>query len=1105
MVNYRLSLDIGTNSIGWCALSLQRGIPTGIVGMGVRVFSDGRNPQSGASNAVNRRIARSARRTHDRFLRRRTRLLEALVQFGLMPQNERERRSLTELDPYELRGRGLDEKLSAHEIGRAIFHMNQRRGFKSNRKSDGKDKEAGPIKEAIRLQRAKIEKEGARTFGEFLYFRQKKQLPLRSRPAEKVVVNEKGKEKKEDYYEFFPSRELLEAEFDAFWQAQAVFHPTTLTAPAMQRIRSIIFFQHPLKPQVVGRCLFEPAEERAPRALPVMQRLRIYQEVNNLHLIDARTLKARPLRLDERDRLINIMCTPKEKKNGKSELTFDAMRKVLGVDDTWTFTHESEKRKALEGDTTFALLSHKERFGPKWNKLDDETQEAIVRDILDSGDEEELIRRLMETGIAREHAETAANTPLPEGYGRLGLTAARRILRQLVLDVIPYSEAVVRAGYSSHSQFTAGAKRERLPYYGEVLERHVVPDPEWGGRADASLEKRFGKVMNPSVHIALNQLRRVINEIIKIYGKPAEIHVEVLRDLKNSQRQKKEIEAEQKKNQEANERCATLLREEFNTRVNRENIRRLRLYETLSVCPYTGETICKKLLFSSQVEIDHILPFSRTLDDGAANKVLCLQRANREKGDRTPYEAWGRNAEQWAAILARISTMEKNKRWRFGEDAMARYMKDRDFIARQLTDSQYIARLAREYLAVLFEPNEAHKVVCLPGRLTGMFRHHLGLVEILEELEGAVIQQQDDSNSEDEGQFDQPPNTDADSASPTVKAGKNRNDHRHHAVDALVVGLMDRSFLQRASSLHAKAEKEGTYDFLKGLAHPWPGFRSSVRKALMAIVVSHKPDHGIEDQLHNGTAYGFADDEDVRGNAIWRQEPAKIKTTNILSIKSKHLRAELVAHLSGLPHSTVFQLLQEADETGKRLDTLNLFDSKDKAITQQIQTFFSQRGIRRVRLIDRITLIPIRRRGDGNARPYKGLKPDGNAYLDIFRTPGNEWKGVLVTIFDANASKNRPFNGMDDGLHKVTRLFNRDMLEMEHNGKRRIFYIQRMSESQIALAEHYEANTDSRNRDDSDPFRFVYKGSVELLRKSKVRFLTVTPAGRIRYLSDDPQ
>src|SRR5690606_13923613 len=132
-----LGLDVGANSIGWCLIEDGKRI----IDLGVRIFADGRDAKSGTSLAVDRRIARGMRRRRDRYLRRRSAFLSALVQYGLLPADADEARLLTAHDPYLLRAAALDHPLDLPRVGRALFHLNQRRGFKSNRKADRQRKE----------------------------------------------------------------------------------------------------------------------------------------------------------------------------------------------------------------------------------------------------------------------------------------------------------------------------------------------------------------------------------------------------------------------------------------------------------------------------------------------------------------------------------------------------------------------------------------------------------------------------------------------------------------------------------------------------------------------------------------------------------------------------------------------------------------------------------------------------------------------------------------------------------------------------------------------------------------------------------------------------
>ena len=161
---YRLGLDLGTNSIGWAAVKLEGdGEPCGVLDMGVRVFPDGRNPRDGSSNAVQRRVPRGQRRRRDRYLKRRTELVRKLDEFGMgfdLPSDRRDwpsdkdgrKEKAGRLDPYVLRARALDHPLEPHELGRVLFHLDQRRGFKSNRKAGGEDESEAKTTRARHLQ-----------------------------------------------------------------------------------------------------------------------------------------------------------------------------------------------------------------------------------------------------------------------------------------------------------------------------------------------------------------------------------------------------------------------------------------------------------------------------------------------------------------------------------------------------------------------------------------------------------------------------------------------------------------------------------------------------------------------------------------------------------------------------------------------------------------------------------------------------------------------------------------------------------------------------------------------------------------------------------------
>jgi CRISPR-associated endonuclease Csn1 len=248
----RYAFDLGTNSIGWAIYRLD-GFPANdapsrtvveLLGCGVRLFDDGRNPKDGVSLAEMRRGPRAARRRRDRFIVRRTTLINQLTHCGLLPLERSRRKALADLDPYQLRAQGLDGALSPEEIGRVLLHINQRRGFQSNRRADrkAKDNDKGVVAAGTAKLKTALEASGARTFGDFLWRRRSNpagaSLPARQRAAVRIRMEGQGAKA---LYEMYPSRQMLQAEFDMLMSAQAVHHPSLLSAEVIADIRDTIF------------------------------------------------------------------------------------------------------------------------------------------------------------------------------------------------------------------------------------------------------------------------------------------------------------------------------------------------------------------------------------------------------------------------------------------------------------------------------------------------------------------------------------------------------------------------------------------------------------------------------------------------------------------------------------------------------------------------------------------------------------------------------------------------------------------------------------------------------------------------------------------------
>lgn len=1013
-LNYRLALDLGSSSLGWAVLKLNAARqPTAIVCAGTRIFSDGRNPKDGSSLAVVRRAARAARRRRDRLIRRKQRLMNALIRHGFFPSDSTARKALVALDPYELRAKGLDHPLTAPEFARALFHLNQRRGFKSNRKTDKRESDNSVMKDAISRLKETLANNNYRTVGEWLWLRKNEGKTVRARFRQERKMADHGKAQIEKWYDFYVDRSLVEAEFDALWLKQAQLNPAIFTEPIRVELKDILLYQRKLKPVTPGRCTFFPDQKRAPLAMPSVQNFRIYQEANNLRWLNPQ-LQEQALTVQQRDLLADALRT-------NAKRSFVQIRKLLGLPSEAVFNIEDAKRSELKGSSTAAVLSKKHLFGPAWHGLSLQQQDEVVLQLLTEEDETALLSWLQDHfNLDPSRAQAVANVDLTPGYGSLSLQAIEKILPLLTSEVCTYDAAVQAAGFAHHSHIGARSNKEplpALPYYGAALQRHVGFGT---GEETDSDEKRYGRIANPTVHIGLNQVRIVVDEILSRYGHPSQVVIELARELKFSREKKREIEKQQALNQRRNERIRESVAQLLSIRpdqVKREQIHKIILWEELSFdpaerrCPYTGDQISIDRLLSAEVEIEHILPFSLTLDDSLNNKTVSLRSANRFKGNRSPWQAFGQSpipGFDYDAIIQRAQNMPLRKRYRFAPDGYERWLnEDKDFLARALNDTRYLSRVAKEYLTLVCPDTWA-----IPGQLTAMLRARFGL-----------------NNADILGWNGQ----------------KDRTDHRHHAVDACVIGVTDRALLQRFADASSQSREHMSGRLVDNMPFPWPTYREHVKRAVNNLWVSHKPDHSYQKAMHNDTAYGLLGDGWVVSSKI-------------------------------------------VDGVRQR--------SKEKL---QVIPMVSRKAMERHGLLPDGSLRPY--------KGYKG--DSNYCIEIVRDAATGRWAGEVVSAFEAYTvirqhgetegwRRLRQRHSSLSGKRLVMRLMLNDVVRLEDNGCTRTMRVATVKSSgQLLLADIHEANVDSRNRNKDDPFSYTSK-TAGSLQKAQGRQVTISPAGRLR-------
>ena len=976
--DFTLGLDIGTNSIGWAVIGCDDALEQiGLIGCGARIFQEAVDVKTKTPKNQARRAARSARRLVSRRKMRRNKILNILLQNNLLPEDAIEREKLFTgnqlYDPYELRRRALDDKLKSYEFGRVLYHLSQRRGFQSNRKAASK--EDGDVKKAITSLHQEMIDSKSRTLGEYL-------------ASQSVKRNR------------YTDRAMYQEEFEQIWQSQQKHYPDLLNPAFKVAIHNAIFFQRPLKIQknLVGKCTFEPGRKRASRALLEYQRFRMLQDLNHLTIKNPITREYRPLEIDEREELLRLLEKQKT-------LSWSSARKKLKLHEGEVFNLEEGKKKELTGNrTSYTLRSILEK---QWVEMTQEKQNGLVTDMLTIDNEQGFLNRMKSHwGFDNDTAEKLAKTELEQGYARLSHKAICKILPHLE-DGLNY----FLASFAAYDPCPPDKKASiiRLVKDGVEFDK-ACKTVGYDKLTNPKPTDELGEppyLRNPVVQKAMYETRKLINAIIRQYGKPASIRIEMARDMKLTKRQKEELQKRQNDNKRANERAEKILQDEFGIQnPTREDIQKYNMWlECKMICPYTGEKISREMLFSPEVDVEHILPYSRSLDDSYMNKTLCMAAENRAvKQNKTPYEAYHADTEKYLKILQQVKPLPWPKRKKFEQKEI-----DSDkCVTRQLNDTRYICVEVKKYLQQLGVGVEVSK-----GEATAALRHRWNLNRIL--ARDGIIE-------------------------------KNREDHRHHAVDAVVIALTSRALFQKLSSLSAKsgvALSERGFHVDK----PWPSFYEDVNEKVKNIIVSHAPSRKISGALHEETAYGYSEHEKC---FVYRKPLSSLTVNEVEKIRDKKIK-ELAE-----------ERLAQSDGNLKKAfgDANNPLLHVDK-----------KTPIRTVRLainLNPVIVYGVKNR-DGSA--YKFFKYGNNHHVEIIENikTGNR-KGIFITALEAAKRARRDKTSIIQQDHGqewkfIMFLAINDMIEIEKDGKRLYYRVQILdgSNKRITFRLHLAATLDEKN------------------------------------------
>jgi CRISPR-associated endonuclease Csn1 len=845
-----LGLDLGSASIGWALIEEEDQKQTTIVGLGSRIIpyegTEGKDFAKGTGESKNslRTKARTARKGYDRYQLRRKYLVDALVKANMFPDEIL--KNLPKIELWALRDKAVFSHITLKELGRLLLWLNQKRGYKSSRSDANLGKKDTEYVAAVKSRHEKI-KELNCTIGQYFYQK------LSNDPFFKVKEN------------IFP-REAYVEEFDTICNTQKQFYPETLTEEFISKLRDeIIYYQRPLKSQkgLVSVCEFEGfrrigkdgkeyfvGPKVAPKSSPIYQLSKMWENINNIkvgsrsggdieitpeqkqaifrHLDNNEKLTAtdllKILQLDKKNCYVNKQI----EKGLIGNITKHAIRQCFG--DSSQYNHLLRlDLKIVESDKKGYLIDKKtgEVLNEKINQYIDANIEyeplcQLWHTIYSIQDKYECSNALQtKFGIEPTIANKLADVDFSKyAFGNKSAKAIRKTLPYL-MEGDKYSEAMSYAGYEHSDYLTKDENLKR-----KLLEK-LKPIAK-------------NSLRQPIVEKILNQMVNVVNAIIEKYGKPDEIRVELARELKQSKEERNEAEKRNTQRDRENKNIALSL-EEYGLRATRNNIVKWRLYQEINneekklnaVCVYCGQPISlTDAIRGNDVDIEHIIPKSKLFDDSQSNKTLAHRHCNKNKNDMTAYDFMkSKPIEVFEAYIERVNSLYANyviNKTKRDKLLMSEDKIPDNFIDRQLRESQYIARKAREILQTI-----CYNVWATSGTITAELRHLWGWDEITMNLQFEKYKQLGLTEmvewESDHGKTKH--------QKEVISGWTKRDDHRHHAIDALTIACTKQGYIQRFNTLNAEKTREDMWAAIEECSIPFKEKRSLLEK----YIISEQP------------------------------------------------------------------------------------------------------------------------------------------------------------------------------------------------------------------------------------------------------------------------
>lgn len=755
-MKYSIGLDIGITSCGWSVINLDK---KRIEDLGVRIFNAAEDPQKHTSLALPRREKRSSRR---RFHRRRARL-NYLKQF-FIELNLLDKSKITQLltphkgqlNPYILREKALEEKLSTDELLIALYHIAKRRGYKSNRRAESSSDENENKKTLHAISENQKLLIDYQTVTKALNQNEKFAAHKRNKPN--------------DYSNSF-ARADFESEITTILNKQAEFYPELTEEKIndlLYRQNYGLFFQRPfMSPELIakmrGNCQFEKDTPRAQKASVSFEIFRLASDLAHLTYNNGQKLTSEEITtcIEKAKEVVTFKYSHIDKilnQTHPEEIIFDYIR-GLKKKDLNSDTDEAKKKalnqKFSELKFYHAIKKALANLPEEWQKLEKNLKlfNEIGFILTANKEDESIIKHLKELNLSKQAIENITSIKQNfTGFCHLSILALDKIT-PYILEGNTYDKAVVLAGYNFNDKLSGD--QNRLP---------------------ALTEEESQQITNPVTKRAVSQTIKVVNAIIHKYGAPTRLHIECASELAKSYDKRRQIEDNQKDNQATNQKIVDILKNEYHiVTPNYLQITKYKLYlEQDGKCLYSNQPIDLDRLFTDEhyCEIDHIIPKSRCGNDSLINKALVFNRENQEKRNQTPFEAWGGDTERWQQFKTNVQANLKihpRKKLRL----LAEVPPKEDWNSRALNDTRYITRFLSNYFKQhlkFSEDSHGRKKVFTPtGGITSYLRRvwHVG--------------------------------------------SKDRSGNLHHAVDATIIALVTEDIIKQCALMNKYIELGANY------------------------------------------------------------------------------------------------------------------------------------------------------------------------------------------------------------------------------------------------------------------------------------------------------